>query len=249
MTQSLAIVTGATSGIGKSLTQHLSAQGIVVLAIGRHADKLAALNELTHSENIISQQCDITDPALADIVKARLDELNDHYTLYYLVHCATVLEPIGKLTDVSADNLNYQLQVNVTGPAILTNACKPYFDNGGRVLFISSGVSRAAIGHVIPHCAAKAAQATLAKGYKDELAKYNIHVGIAEPGMVDTSAQAYIRSLTDEQLPFSEVARNAYDANQVDTADNCAQQIATLLCQSSSADFSGKWPWDLTNEA
>lgn len=247
MSQSLAIVTGATSGIGQSLTQQLADQGIVVLAIGRNADKLAASNELPNNENIIPQQCDITDSKSSDIVKEQLDRLKNHYTLHYLVHCATVLDPIGKLTDLSADDLNYQLQVNITGPAILTNACKPYFDEGARVLFISSGVSRAAIGHVIPHCAAKAAQATLAKGYKDELEKHSIHVGIAEPGIVDTPAQAYIRSLTAEQLPFSEVARNAYNANQVDTADNCAQQLATLLCQTSSSVFSGNWPWDLTD--
>ena len=69
-----------------------------------------------------------------------------------------------------------------------------------------------------------------------------------------------ILQLVQEQLPDKEGAvisfaerleqrglkkdrqETAYNANQVDTANNCAQQIATLLCQSSSADFSGKWP-------
>ncbi|OGT32010.1 MAG: hypothetical protein A3E87_10690 [Gammaproteobacteria bacterium RIFCSPHIGHO2_12_FULL_35_23] len=248
MKKELAIITGATSGIGRGLTITLTARGITVLAIGRNTEKLAELTKLPDSIRIVPYKCDITREIDIVTVVDRVRAFNDTHELKYLVHNATVLDPIKPLTDVTAKELNMQIDVNVTGPMLLTNKLLQYFKKEARILFISTGASRTAITNVVPHCAAKAAQAILAKGYKDELKNREILAGIVEPGITDTPAQAYVRSLSSDVLPFADIARKIYNEDGLSTSADCAKLLSTLLCDVEKNKFSDIWPWQLTNK-
>src|SRR3990167_4666120 len=196
MKKELAIITGATSGIGRGLTITLTARGITVLAIGRNTEKLAELTKLPDSIRIVPYKCDITREIDIVTVVDRVRAFNDTHELKYLVHNATVLDPIKPLTDVTA----------------------------------------------------KEAQAILAKGYKDELKNREILAGIVEPGITDTPAQAYVRSLSSDVLPFADIARKIYNEDGLSTSADCAKLLSTLLCDVEKNKFSDILPWQLTNK-
>ncbi len=247
MKKTLAIITGATSGIGKSLTELLAAKGITVLAIGRDTEKLALLPELPHGNHIIPIRCDITQKRFIPAISSKLMELSKTHQAKYLVHNATTLHPIKPLADITEEEILKQIAVNLTGPMLLTNSLLSYFEEESRILFISTGASRAAITHLVPHCASKSAQAILAKGYKEELKGKNILVGIVEPGIVNTPSQEYIRSLSTNVLPFSETARETYAKGDLSTSKECALLLYNLLCETNPEIFNDQWPWKLND--
>jgi benzil reductase ((S)-benzoin forming) len=247
MKSSMAVVTGATSGIGKSLTSKLASQGLTVFAIGRNKGRLDQLQDLECHKNIIPWQCDITREEDLSVAVAQLHQLSEKHELKYLVHNATALNPISPLTEVSFAEMEDQMRVNVTGPMTLTNHLNTLMKPDSRIFFISTGASRAAVPHLVPHCAAKAAQATLALGFKDALKTKNIHVGIIEPGIVNTPAQEYVRSLSPETLPFSDIARKAFEEGRCCSSEECSELLFGLLHNSDDDIFTSKWPWQFSN--
>jgi benzil reductase ((S)-benzoin forming) len=247
MRNRLAIVTGATSGIGKSLANEFAKHGIFVFAIGRDPQKLEALTQSEHGQRIIPCQCDITSGEQIEAASARLKELSDTHDLNYLVHNATILDPIRPLTEVPSHEMKYQMDVNVTGPMALTNSIAETFKPGFRMLFISTGASRMAVSQLVPHCAAKAAQAILAQGYRDELKGRGVLVNIIEPGIVNTPSQERVRALPESILPFSIVARKAFEEGNFMTAEVAAKILFNFLSASSDESFASQWPWRFSN--
>jgi NAD(P)-dependent dehydrogenase (short-subunit alcohol dehydrogenase family) len=150
-----AVVTGASRGLGRALTDHLTAHGWRVVVDARHSADLTF-----DSAAVTVVPGDVADPAhrrrLADAVSA-LGGLD------LLVNNASLLGPSPQphLSDYPLDVLTEVLAVNVVAPLALVQALRPHFRDGGRVIDVSSdaaveamdgwggyGASKAALDHL-----------------------------------------------------------------------------------------------------
>jgi NAD(P)-dependent dehydrogenase (short-subunit alcohol dehydrogenase family) len=127
------LVTGASTGIGRNLTEHLSAAGYFVYAGARKDEDLAALGKIRNVQPIrldVTKQADV-DAAVVEITKAGRG-------LWGLVNNAGVATP-GPAMDMSMEEFDLTMQVNVYGPFRMAQAFRPLLaESKGRITNIGS---------------------------------------------------------------------------------------------------------------
>jgi NAD(P)-dependent dehydrogenase (short-subunit alcohol dehydrogenase family) len=200
-----AVITGASSGIGRATALLLAARGFRVFAAVRKASDGSAL-EAEGGGAVVSIQLDVTDRALiaraAELVREQLGGGG----LDALVNNAGTAQP-APLEYVSEEALRRQFEVNVFGQIAVTQAFLPLIRGArGRIVNIGSVGSHIALPFGGALCASKAAFSSLSDSLRLELRPSGIHVSLVEPGAIRTPAvdktlgdpEALIRSLPAE---------------------------------------------------
>jgi NAD(P)-dependent dehydrogenase (short-subunit alcohol dehydrogenase family) len=177
-----ALISGASSGIGRATALRLAAHGWTVFA-GVRDD--AAVPELA-AAGVQPVRLDITDP---DSVRAAADHVRAATRgagLDALVNNAGIalLRPVEGLT---ADDVRAQFEVNVVGHVSVTNALLPLLRRaGGRIVFLSSVSGRVATPFFGVYSASKFAVEALADTLRIEVRGTGVDVVLVEPGQVHT---------------------------------------------------------------
>jgi NAD(P)-dependent dehydrogenase (short-subunit alcohol dehydrogenase family) len=181
------VISGASSGIGRSCALHLDHLGFYVFAGVRRAadgDALAQGASSRLSPIII----DVTDP---DAVAAAYRTVSDRrIALAGLVNNAgsTVPCPVEHLP---LDTLRAQLEVNLIGHVAMIQAFLPLLrQSHGRIINISSLAGRLPVPGMGSYTAAKHAMEGLSGSLRLELAESGVHVAVVEPGNIHTSMSA-----------------------------------------------------------
>jgi NADP-dependent 3-hydroxy acid dehydrogenase YdfG len=141
----VAVVTGASSGVGSAIALALSGAGASVCLVGRDPERLESSAEAARSRGgrALSVQTELTSDAAIAKLAARVEDELGH--VHILVHAAAVIE-LGPIEQASLDDLDGQYRVNVRAPYALTQALLPAIRRAeGQVVFINStaGVSAA----------------------------------------------------------------------------------------------------------
>lgn len=179
------IVSGATSGIGLACALDLCARGFTVLAGGRDAAALAAL-ELRAIAGLVPCCLDVTDAESVAAAVRRAEGLAAGRGLAGIVNNAG-LSLLGPLELQPLAHLQAMLDVNVTGALRLTQQALPALRQGrGRVVFVGSIAGLSALPFLGAYSASKYALEAIADALRVELAPWNIEVAIVEPGTIDT---------------------------------------------------------------
>jgi NAD(P)-dependent dehydrogenase (short-subunit alcohol dehydrogenase family) len=177
----VALVTGATSGIGATAARALRDRGYVVYGAGRRPDRLAALQ----GERLIPLELDVTDDASMQAAVGRIIEERGRIDL--LVNNAGY-GSLGAIEDTSADEGRRQFDVNVFGPIRLIQLVIPHMraQGGGRIVNVSSvgGKIYSLLGAW--YHGTKFALEGMSDSLRLEVAPYGIHVSIIEPGLIAT---------------------------------------------------------------
>jgi NAD(P)-dependent dehydrogenase (short-subunit alcohol dehydrogenase family) len=179
--QSVALVTGASSGMGAAIAAQLLSDGYCVYAAAR---RIALMADLERS-GAIAIQLDITNEAEVAAAVAAIER--QHGAVDVLINNAG-FGSYGAMEDTSIADARYQFEVNLFGPACLTQAVLPYMrgQGGGKIVNISSmgGKIYTPLGawyHASKHAL---------EGWSDclrlELAPFGIAVIIIEPGVIAT---------------------------------------------------------------
>lgn len=173
----VALVTGASSGIGFEIAKHLKAHGFNVYAGARH---VAQMNDLD-DRGIHTMYLDVTDPASIRAVVQQIDE--DSGRLDVLVNNAGY-GLFGALEDVPLEKAKAQFDVNVFGLSEMTKAVLPLMraQHAGRVINITSTAGKAATPLGGWYGASKFAVEGLSDNLRLELAPFGIDVVVIEPG-------------------------------------------------------------------
>ncbi len=168
------VITGASRGIGRALSESLAASGWEVYAgVRRVADAPAGATAVV---------LDVTDAAqvaaLDSVLPARLDAV---------VNNAGIVVD-GPLEAVALDELRRQLEVNVVGQLAVTQAVLPRLrESRGRIVFISSVSGRISTPWTGPYNASKFALEGMADSLRIELRPWKIKVILVEPASTDTA--------------------------------------------------------------
>ncbi len=182
------LVTGASSGIGLSITRLLSANGHVVYA-GARRD--ADLERLDAMDNVEALRLDVTYPEHIEAAVAQVRA--GGRGLYGVVNNAGVAS-VGPLIETDIAELEWLFDVNVYGPYRITKAFAPLLlESGGRVVNISSisGIlSSGLLGH---YSMSKHALEAYTDSLAAELVPLGVHVSAVEPGNFNSNIGETVR--------------------------------------------------------
>lgn len=188
----IALVTGASRGVGRAISLELARQGAHIVALARTQ---GALEELDDDIRALGGQttlvpCDVTDFDALDRLGAALFERWGRLDVF--VGNAGVLGPLSPLAHVDVKDWNRVVAVNVTANWRLIRSLDPLLraSGAGRVLFVTSGAAHKAKPFWGPYAISKAALDTMARTYAAEVKNDGVTVMIANPGPLRTRMRA-----------------------------------------------------------
>jgi 3-oxoacyl-[acyl-carrier protein] reductase len=191
----VALVTGASSGIGSAIATRLGRAGATVAVhYNSHEENAAVASTITSAGGtafIVGGDVAKVDDAKS-IVKAVVDRCGE---IDILVNCAGILE-YARFGDIDSASFERQFSVNTLSVVLMMQAAVPHFPaSGGRVVNVSSNIAFRPIEGCSIYCASKAAVSTLTEAFSKELASKRITVNAVAPGATDTPMTAW---LTDD---------------------------------------------------
>lgn len=206
LTGRVAIVTGASSGLGDRFARVLHAAGATVAVAARRADRLQALTSELGGRSE-AHQCDVTDPAaISAMVESILDT---HGRIDVLVNNAGYGAP-GPAIDETLDAFQYTLEVNLTGLFALSQAvARPMLAAGtGSIINIASifGLVGSAPTKEASYCAAKGAVVNLTRALGCEWGRKGVRVNAIAPGWFPTEMTQ--EEMFDDPAGAAHIARN-----------------------------------------
>jgi NAD(P)-dependent dehydrogenase (short-subunit alcohol dehydrogenase family) len=207
------LVTGASTGIGRKITERLAADGYFVYAGARKDSDLQALGAI---KNVQAVRLDVTKPA--DIEAARKVIEHGHLGLYGLVNNAGVVT-IGNVVDTRMEEFDVVMAVNVYGPWRVTRAFAPMIIAAkGRITNIGSINGILSFAQAGAYSMSKHSMEAFTDALAQELAPLGVQVNIVEPGSYKSEIfkNEVQRSGTGGQLV--EYASHAKEPDEVATA-------------------------------
>ena len=197
LNETVAIVTGASRGLGRAAAEALVSEGARVVAAARSADALDDLAARSGG-SIHPVRCDMHDAGeVAGLVDMALERFG---RLDCVVNNAGIA-PAGTFLDQDPGVLANVVAVNVLAPAVLSQAGGRHFvatSTGGSIINIGSTSSLKGKPLLAAYSASKGALARLTEALAAEWARYGIRVNMIAPGAFATEAQAQV--LADEKL-------------------------------------------------
>jgi NAD(P)-dependent dehydrogenase (short-subunit alcohol dehydrogenase family) len=224
------LVTGASSGIGRKITERLAADGYFVYATAR---KDADLKALAAIPNVQSLRLDVTQPA--DIAAAVETITKAGRGLYGLVNNAGV-GTYGTIADMSFEEFDLCMKVNVYGPVMMIKAFQPLvIAQHGRIVNIGSLSGVLASSKIPAYVMSKHAIEGLTDSLAAHLAPLGVHVSVVEPGNyrgnIDKNMLA--RLPENEQAKLVEALGPALDTSLLAEPDEVAVAVAHALFEPS----------------
>ncbi|MHC4136909.1 MAG: SDR family NAD(P)-dependent oxidoreductase [Planctomycetota bacterium] len=233
--KAIAIITGASAGIGLAAARRLSSLGYGLVLNARRKDRLQELAKETDAAAVVG---DITDPAVrARVVEAcggRID---------LLINNAGYSEP-GPVEMVKEEDYRRQFDVNVFAAGAMIQAVLPTMRRrrSGRIVNISSVAGRFGYPLFGWYCASKHALEGMSDALRLEVAPWGIHVVLIEPGPVETEFFAVMHEragpiMKDEASPYRPFFRHTSEIERdlmkrAATPDAVADVIVSA-CQAS----------------
>jgi NAD(P)-dependent dehydrogenase (short-subunit alcohol dehydrogenase family) len=194
----VAIVTGASSGIGEATVRELASRGAAVVLASRATEKLEALErEISASGgSALAVKTDVSDK---DSVEAMVGKAVEAFgSLDVLINNAG-LGLSGRVAQLRAADLRHVFEVNTIGPLNCIQAALPHMGGGGRIINVSSVVGRRAVPKVGGYCATKFALNALSDSLRVEIADRSITVTSVYPGTTRTAFRENSRRTADEK--------------------------------------------------
>jgi NADP-dependent 3-hydroxy acid dehydrogenase YdfG len=193
----VAVITGASSGIGEATAEALAAEGASVVAAARRGDQLSELVERIKENGgkALSVGCDVTDEEQAHgLIRQATEELG---RVDILVNNAGVMQ-LSKIESGLSDEWRRMFEVNVLGLLYVTDAAVQAMkeQGSGHLINISSVAGRKSGPFRGAYSGSKFAVNAISEALRVELLEYNIRVTTVEPGAVATELPDHI---TDEE--------------------------------------------------
>ena len=201
---SRAIVTGASSGIGRAIALELGCRGAELVLVARRELKLQQLCEQIQSQHQARCTFVAGDIREASIRQAAVDSaLQTFGGLDILVNNAGI-GALGRFEDAEPQRLREIMEVNFFAPAEMIRAALPALKQGRRPIIVNVGsiLGHRGIPRTSEYCASKFAVHGLSESLRAEFARLGIDVLLVSPGTTDTEFDAHrIERRGDEPWP------------------------------------------------
>lgn len=183
----VAVVTGASSGIGEATARTLAGQGFHVIAVARRADRIAALAEEIGGTPVVA---DVTDAAAVGALAQTCDKVCASIpgSLSVLVNNAGGAKGVAPVSDADLEHWRWMWETNVLGTLQVTRALLPTLiaSGDGLVITVTSIAAFEIYDGGAGYTSAKHAQSALHRTLRGELLGKPVRLTEIAPGMVDT---------------------------------------------------------------
>ena len=221
------LVTGASKGLGRSIAMSLANSGKSVIALARNSSELDTLNESLNQISSNSQiiACDLA--SKEDISKAVGKIIGEFKHLSGIVHNAGTISPIENMLDVSRDNWERAVNVNLIGVQDLTRSLDSIIggESHTRVVTISSGAAKRPLHGWSSYCVSKAGLDMWTRCLAEEGESENISALAIAPGIVDTGMQKEIRQADESSFPLLQNFIDYHKNGELTNPDDVAQKL------------------------
>ena len=197
-TSKVALVTGASGGIGRVVAKRLASDGfaIAVHYAGNPAKAEAVVTEIKGAGGkAIASQADVAKPAdVETLFKQTLDAFG---TIDVVVHSAGIM-PLLPITGGDVETFDKVIATNLRGTFLLLAQAAQHVSSGGRIVAFSSSVIAKAFPTYGPYIASKAGVEGLVRVLANELRGRNITVNAVAPGQVETDL--FLKGKSDARI-------------------------------------------------
>ena len=188
----IALVTGASRGIGRAVALAYAREGAQIIALARSS---GALEELDDEIRIIGGTATLLrlDLRQGDKIDALGPTILQRFERLDIMACiAGVLGPLSPLGHISEKDWNEVLDVNLSANWRLIRTLDPLLrkSDAGRAIFVTSGAAQFCRAYWGPYSVSKAALEALVKTYAGELSDTNVRANLINPGPVATAMRA-----------------------------------------------------------
>ena len=215
LTDKVAVVTGASKGIGAAIAKHLAAEGaaVVVNYASSRAGADKVVSEITSAGGkAVAVQGDVAKKA--DIERLVAETKKAFGRLDILVNNAGVYE-FSPLENVTEENFHKQFNLNVLGLILASQAAAKLFDStGGSIINISSIASVKGFPDGAIYSGTKGAVDAITRALASELGPRGIRVNAINPGLVETEgtrsagiAESDMRKQVEAQTPLGRIGQ------------------------------------------
>ena len=223
----VAIVTGASSGIGEATAIALSLEGAKVVAVARRSDRLDALAERIRAQGgtLHPMTADVADEAqIREVVtktQAQFGRIDS------LINNAGVML-LGPIDGADTEDWRRMINVNLLGLMYATHAVLPIMKSQqtGHIINVSSVAGRVVSPYGGVYCATKFAVGAFSESLRQQVGKDNIRVTIVEPGIVATELVQHITHAETKNM-----AENFYGSMKTLESEDIATAIVYALTQ------------------
>jgi short-subunit dehydrogenase len=176
----IALVTGASAGIGLAVSKKLAALGARVALVARTEKTLRQAAEQIKGEPFVLDVKDLA--AVADLPQRVVDRMG---ALDIVINNAGVHHRGPALT-VAPLALGEMITVNLAAPVVLSRAAAPFLREGGSIVNVASLAGMVPARYLATYGASKAGLRAFSRALRDELSERGISVSVVSPGPVDT---------------------------------------------------------------
>lgn len=242
----VAIITGASKGIGRALSLRFAREGAAVVCAARSGDlvKETVGQVKAGGGRAIAVTCDAAqEEEVRRLVAAAAKEFGKIDTLVNNAGDGGVTKPV---QDYSMEDWRYTIDSCLTSSYLCMRFVVPEMikGGGGAIVNISSGAGRRGLPYRIGYCSAKAGQVGMTYGMALELAEHNIRVNCVAPGAVEgdridrvIAGQAQVRGISVEQMRKAMVERSPL--KRMVTADDIVD-ATVFFCSDMARSISGQ---------
>lgn len=232
MKNKLALITGASRGLGRSAALHLAAEGVHI--IGTYHSKAAEAQTVADEierlgARAMMLQLDVSDSAsfasFVDRLRVALAERFGRDGIDFLVNNAGIGQT-ASFADTSDAQFDLMMNLHLKGPFFLTQALLPLITDGGRILNVSSGLARFSLPGYSAYAAMKGGIEVLTRYQARELGARGISVNVLAPGAIETDFGG--GAVRDNADLNAFVAGNTA-LGRAGRADDIGLAVATLL--------------------
>jgi NADP-dependent 3-hydroxy acid dehydrogenase YdfG len=182
-----ALITGATSGIGRATARLLAQNNFRLVICGRREDRLAELqDEFSALTEVQTLNFDVRKKK--DVAKAVASLPADFLTIDVLINNAGNAHGLDPIENGDVDDWDAMIDINVKGLLYVSKAIIPGMveRKSGHIINIGSIAGKEVYANGNVYCASKHAVDAINQGMRMDLNQYGIRVGAINPGMVDT---------------------------------------------------------------
>ncbi|MGO9584542.1 MAG: SDR family NAD(P)-dependent oxidoreductase [Acidimicrobiales bacterium] len=241
-----AVVTGAGQGIGAAIARGLAGKGAHVVVSGRRAAKLESVCETIKASGGAADYCagDVTDPVHLEHLMALA--AGSGGVLDILVNNAGIAGPTAPLVDISLEEWNKTIAVNLTGVFLACKAALPYMQGSGhgKIVNIGSVTGKQPLPNRSPYAAAKLGVVGLTRTLAHEVGPAGISVNLVSPWLVEgerlegvISSMSRERGLTPDELRAEMTDGTAFKRT-VSEAD--VVEVVLFLCSPGADNLTGQ---------
>lgn len=232
--QKIYVITGASSGIGNVLCQHLARRGHKVVAVARRKERLDQLQAL-YPRHISSISADLATQQGRYAVASTIGKM----PLAGLVNNAGATGQIDLLEQLSLKSWHQQCAINLDAPMFLTQALIPRLQEGGRIINLTTGTTQFILSGIAGYAITKAALNTFTKYLSEELKSKNIFVTAAHPGIVDTDLAAEAVHHPDQELGIVQANKRLKAEHKYLDIEIASKFLCWLLLDADQALYTG----------